>query len=196
MGRTPIHMSVIISSTQDSRFAKPKTFHSIPAVSKATGISLRAVRNAYHSKRTSIRKASGIVYTLEWQEPFIPKDPRECYYCRKTLTVKEKSTWFHMERDDIKELPMGLQDPGPLRGPMTFTSLYLASKITGISDCVLRDACKKTNKKVTKRKGEFARYKIDWFGVCHRCDPSPPTKSKGVVKGYVIPRWDINELFS
>ena len=93
MERTPIHMSVIVSSTQDSRFVKPKTFHSIPAAeSKATGISLRAVRNAYHSKRTSIRKASGKVYTLEWQEPFIPKDHRECYHCHKTPTVNEKST--------------------------------------------------------------------------------------------------------
>ena len=73
-------MSVIISSTQDSRFVIPKPFHSIPAVSKATGISLRAVRNAYHSKRTSIRKASGEVYTLKWMEPFIPKDPRQCYH--------------------------------------------------------------------------------------------------------------------
>ena len=125
MGRIPIHMSVIISSTQDSRFVKPKTFHNIPAVSKETGISLRAVRKAYHSKRTFIRKASDKVYTLEWQEPFIPKGPRECYHCRKTLTVKEKSTWFHMERDDIKELPMGPQNPGPLQGPMTFTSLYV-----------------------------------------------------------------------
>ena len=123
IGRISIHMSVIISSTQDSRFVKPKTFHSIPAISKVTGISLRAVRNGYHSKRTSTRKASSKVYTIEWQEPFIPKDPRECYHCCKTLTVKEKSTWFHMERDDIKELPM------------TFTFLYVASKITGISDC-------------------------------------------------------------
>ena len=88
-----------------------------------------------------------------------------------------------MERGDIKELPL------------TFTSLYVASKLTGISDCALRNTCEKTNKKVTKRKGEFTRYKIDWFGVWHRCDPSPPTKSKGVVEGYVIPRWDINELF-
>ena len=102
MGRTPVHMSVIISSAQDSRFVKPKPFHSILAVSKAAGISLRAVRNAYHSKRTSIRNASGEVYTLKWQEPLILKDPRECYHCRKTPTVKEKSTWFHMERDDIK----------------------------------------------------------------------------------------------
>ena len=80
MGRPSIAIAVIVSSTQDSRFVKSRTFHSIPEVSKATGISVRAVRNAYHSKRTSIRKASGEVYTLEWQEPFIPKDPRECYY--------------------------------------------------------------------------------------------------------------------
>ena len=162
MGRPSIAIAVIISSTQDSGFVRRRTFCSIPEVSEATGISLRAVRNAYHSKRTSIRKASGKVYTLKWQEPFIPKDHRDCYHCHKTLTVKEKSTWFHMERDDIKELSM------------TFTSLYLASKVTGISDCALRNAFEKTNKKVTKRKGEFARYKIDWFGVCHRCDPSPP----------------------
>ena len=65
MGRLPINMSVIISSTQDSRFAEPRNFRSIPAVSEATGISLRAVRNAYHSGRTSIKKASGKVYTLK-----------------------------------------------------------------------------------------------------------------------------------
>ena len=65
MERLPINMSVIISSTQDSRFAEPRNFCSIPAVSKATGISLRAVRNAYNSGRTSIKKACGEVYTLK-----------------------------------------------------------------------------------------------------------------------------------
>ena len=115
--------------------------------------------------------------------PFIPKNLRECCYYHKTLTVKDRSTWFHIERKDIKELPI-----------MAFTSLHVASKITGISDCVLRNACEKTNKKVTKRKGEFARYKIDWFNICRQCDPSPPMKSRGVVEGYVMPiwSWDIN----
>ena len=81
MGRTPIDISVIVSSTEDSRFVKTKSFCSIPAISKAIGISLRAVRNAYHSKRTSIRKASGEVYTLDWKELVYLKDPRECYHC-------------------------------------------------------------------------------------------------------------------
>ena len=65
-----------------------------------------------------------------------------------------------MEREDIKG------------GPMTFTSLYAASKVTGISDCALKNACEKTNKKITQRKGESARYKISWFNICHECDPS------------------------
>ena len=116
MERPPIDMSVIISSTQDSRFVTPRNFRSIPAVLKATGISLRAVRNAYHSKRTSIKKASGEVYTLKWMELVTPIDTSKCCYCHNALTVKDRSTWFHIERKDIKQYPM------------TFTSLYAGFK--------------------------------------------------------------------
>ena len=66
------------------------------------GISLRAARNAYHSGRTSIRKASGEVYSLEWGIPVAPIDTSKCYYCRRDPTVKDLSTWFHMKRKDIK----------------------------------------------------------------------------------------------
>ena len=52
MGRPPINISVLVNSTQDNRFAKGKRFFNIPAVLKVTGISLKAVRNAYHSGRT------------------------------------------------------------------------------------------------------------------------------------------------
>ena len=183
IGRPPINMSVLVSSTQDSRFVEGMRFFSIWRVSEDTGISLRSVRNAYHSKRTSIRKASGEVYTLEWERPVAPIDTRECYHCHKALTVKDRSTWFHMEGKDIK------------KAPVTFTSLYVASKVTGISNNALRNACEKNNKKITQRKGEFAWYQIEWYNICHRCDPSPPKKSRGVVESYVIPRWDINELF-
>ena len=57
MGRPPINISVLVSATQDSRFVKPMRFFSIRRVSEDIGISLRPVRNAYHSGRTSIRKA-------------------------------------------------------------------------------------------------------------------------------------------
>ena len=83
-----------------------------------------------------------------------------------------------MERKDIKQYPM------------TFTSLYAASKVTGISNNALRNACEKNNKKITRRKGEFARYEIKWYNICRQCVPSPPKKSKGVVKSYVMPRWN------
>ena len=174
-------MSVIISSTQDSRFAKPRNLHSIPAVSKATGISLRAVRNAYHSGRTSIKKASGEVYTLKWMELVTPIDASKCYYCHRDLTVKDRSSWFHMERKDIKQYAK------------TFTSLYVASKVTGISNNALRNACEKNNKVITRRKGEFAKYEIEWFYICRKFDPSSSKKSKGEVEGYVMPTWNWDE---
>ena len=134
MGRPPVDIRVIVSSTQDSRFVKSKSLCSIPAVSEATGISLRAVRNAYHSKGTSIRKASGEVYILKWYSSMAPIDTGKCYHFHKALTVKDRSAWFDTEREDTKGAPMGSYDPGPLRGSMTFTSLYMASKVTGISN--------------------------------------------------------------
>ena len=171
-------MLVIIRSAQNSRFVTPRNFLSIPAVSKSTGISLKVVRNTYHSKRTSIKKASGEVYTLKWMELVAPIDTSKCCYCHNALTAKDRSTWFHIKRKDIKQYPMA------------FTSLYAASKVTGISNNALRNACETNNKKITRRKGEFAMYQIDWFNICHQCDPSPPKKSKGEVEGYVMPRWD------
>ena len=144
MGRPSINMSVIISSTQDSRFAKPRNFGSIPVVSEATVISLRAVKSAYHSGRTSIKKASGEVYTLKWMVLVTPIDTSKCYYCHRDLTVKDRSTWFHMERKN-----MGPQGPGrsPIKQyPKTFTSLYVASKVTEISNNPLRNTCEKTIK--------------------------------------------------
>ena len=52
---------------------------------------------------------------------------------------------------------------------------------------------RKTIKKITRRKGEFARYQIEWYDICHQCNPSPPKKSKGEVKGYLMPRWEWDE---
>ena len=55
-------------------------------------------------------------------------DANKCYHCHKGLTVKDRSIWFDMEREDIKGVPM------------TFTSLYMASKVTGISNNAFRNA--------------------------------------------------------
>ena len=114
-------------------------------------------------------------------EQMTPIDTSKCYYCHRDLTVKNRSTWFHMERKDIKQYPK------------TFTSLYAASKVTGISNNALRNAWEKKNKVITRRKGEFTKYEIEWFYICHKCDPSPPKKSKGEVEGYVMPIWSWDE---
>ena len=68
-----------------------------------------------------------------------PVDTSKCYYCHRDLPVKDRSTWFHMERKDIKQYPE------------TFTSLHAASKVTGISNNALRNACEKNNKVITRR---------------------------------------------
>ena len=64
---------------------------------------------------------------------------------------------------------MGQQGPGCSsikQYPKTFASLYQASKVTGISNNALRNACEKNNKVITRRKGEFARYQMNWFNIC------------------------------
>ena len=123
MGRPPINISVLVSSTQDSRFVRPLRFYSIRRLSEDTGISLRAIRNAYHSGKTSNKKSfwrslcSSVGETIDSY-----RYTSKCYYCHNALTVKDRSTWFHMERKDTNQVPM------------TFTSLYVASKVTGISN--------------------------------------------------------------
>ena len=119
---------------------------------------------------------------LEWGKPFTPIDPSKCSYCKKALTFKNRSTWFHMERKDIEG------------APVSFTSLYAASKVTEISRNALRNGCKRNNKKITRRKGDFANYEIEWVDTfCRQCDPDPPKKSKGVIKQYVMPKWSWDE---
>ena len=54
MGRKPIEIEVIITPNEGKKF-RCKT---IPEVSEKTGVSVRAVRNACHSKRQTITRAS------------------------------------------------------------------------------------------------------------------------------------------
>ena len=69
MGRPSIRVKLMITSKDDSRFLKPRTFNSIPDASFATGVTDRGIRAAYHSKQESMRKRSGEVYCLRWEEP-------------------------------------------------------------------------------------------------------------------------------
>ena len=100
MGRPSIRVKLMITSKDDDRFLEPRTFHSIPDASFTTGLTDRGIRAAYHSKRESVRKRSGEVYHLRWEEPdpVRVRPPRtaakECVKCSKTLTLEEKSSLF------------------------------------------------------------------------------------------------------
>ena len=64
MGRPSIRVKLTITSKDDSQFLEPRTFHSIPDASFATGLTDRGIRAAYYSKRESMRKRPGEVYNL------------------------------------------------------------------------------------------------------------------------------------
>ena len=142
MGRPSITVKLMITSKDDNRFLEPRTFNSIPDASFATGLTDRGIRAAYHSKQKSMRKRSGKVYNLEWEEldPIRVRPPRivskECVKCSKILTLEEKSLLFLLDRGNDDE-------------SLQFVSLYWASKVTGISICALRNACEKTNPTIT-----------------------------------------------
>ena len=107
MGRPSIRVKLTITLKDDNQFLEPRTFNCTPDASFATGLTDRRIRAVYHSKRESMRKRSGEVYDLEWKEPdpIRVKPPRtitkECVKCSKTLTLKDKSSWFFMyKRND------------------------------------------------------------------------------------------------
>ena len=134
MGRPSIRVKLTITSNDDDRFLKPRTFNSIPNASLATDLTYRGIRAAYYSCRESMRK--------RWEEPdpIRVKPPRhvakECVKCSKTLTPEDRSSFFSMDRGNSDE-------------SLQFVSLYRASKKTGISICALRNACKKANLTIT-----------------------------------------------
>ena len=135
MGRPPIKIRLVITSKDDNQFTKPRMFYSIPEATAMMGFTDRGIRFTYHSKRDSMRKSSGDVYMLKWLDPIPLRDWKKCSKCSKTLSFKDKNGWFFMHKE------------GDYNNPMYFKSLYPASRKTGISVCVLRNACEKTNER-------------------------------------------------
>ena len=148
MGRPSIRVKLTITLKDDDRFMNPRTFNSIPDASFATGLTDRGIREAYHSNRELMQKKSREVYDLKWEEPYpikpqCVKDPaKKCAKCSKDLTPKNRSLWFFM-----------YQEGDHYERPLTFISLYLASKITSISICALKNARSKANMTITLQRG-------------------------------------------
>ena len=155
MGRKPIEIEVIVTPNEGKKF-RCKT---IPEVSEKTGVSVRAVRNAYYSKRQTITRASdNEKFNLKWLEPYVPPDYKICSNCKEEpLKSEDRSSFFHIIRIDVE---------GQWR---SFTSLHHASRLLGISRNALVNACNKANTTITSMK-ESKKYQIHWTRFCSWCD--------------------------
>ena len=69
---------------------------------------------------------------------YVSKPAKKCNKCSKDLAPEDRSLWFFMD-----------QEGDNYEKPLTFVSLYRASKNTSISICALRNACKKANMTIT-----------------------------------------------
>ena len=112
-----------------------------------------------------MRIKSGEVYNFKWEEPDPirvrpPRTPsKNCVKCSKNLTPDDRSSFFLLDRGNDDE-------------SLQFVSIYRASKVTGISICALRNACKKANMTITRRSGGFIeKFEVYWTSVCFDCCP-------------------------
>ena len=127
-----------------------KFFKSFPEAERGLGFSEVGVRKAYYAKRDRIGE-----YRLEWLKP----EPRpeeiferlkkqfctlNCIYCNEKFERKD--------RVDYCFSILILESNGHLALDQIFTSLYQASKETGLSLCFLINAAEKGNFKITRRK--------------------------------------------
>ena len=115
-----------------------KYFKSFPEAARELGFSEVGVRKAYYAKRDRIGE-----YRLEWLKPeATPEEIFErlnkkfgtsnCIYCNQKLERKD--------RVDYCFSILILESNGHLAGDQIFTSLYEASKETGLSLCSLINA--------------------------------------------------------
>ena len=162
-GRPAIRVKLTITSNDDDRFSSSRTFESILDALMATGLTGRGIRMTYNSGRESMQKRSGTIYYFKWEEPdpipvTIPRTPlKECKSCSKILTFEDRSSFLRID------LGYGMEDT------YIFTSIHQASRETGISICTLRNACKKVNTSITKRKEGMQTYRLFWPGKCESC---------------------------
>ena len=142
-----------------------KYFKSFPEAARELGFSEVGVRKAYYAKRDRIGE-----YKLEWLEPKpTPEEIYEklkktfcdsgCTYCNEELKTEDRVDGFLMLIPDSS---------GHLAGSRTFTSLYQASKETGLSLCSLINAAEKGNFKITRRRDK-KEFLFSWGCIHKHC---------------------------
>ena len=146
MGRKGIQMNLKTTSPE----GEVKHFKSIPEAAEGLGFSEVGVRKAYYGNRDRIDE-----YKLEWLKP--EPTPEEIYKRLKKRFCTSNCIYSNekLERKDRVDYCFSiliLENNGNLAGDQIFTSLYQASKETGLSLCSLINAAEKGNFKITRRK--------------------------------------------
>ena len=143
-----------------------KYFKSFPEATRELGFSEVGVRKAYYAKRDRIGQ-----YRLEWLKPeAMPEEIFErlkkkfctsnCIYCNEKLEKKD--------RVDYCFSILILESNGHLARDQIFTSLYEASKETGLSLCSLINAAEQGNFKTTRRKDK-KEFLFAWNSIHKNC---------------------------
>ena len=137
-----------------------------PEAARKLGFSEVESRKAYYAKRDRIGE-----YRLEWLKPEpMPEEIFErlkkkfctsnCIYCNEKLERKD--------RVDYCFSILILESNGHLAGDKIFTSLYQASKETGLSLCSLINAAEKGNFNITRRKDK-KEFLFAWNSIHKNC---------------------------
>ena len=171
-GRKPI----LINLKATAPSGDVKFFNSFPEAAREMGFSEYGVRKAYYSKRNRIGE-----YKLEWLEPILkekkeePKRKRKpkpktkidkikggrainCFICEKPLTGKDR---MDLDSFSFEEL----NDKGKEASTISPSSLYEASKKTGLSLGALRNARDTGNTLLTRRRDK-KKFRVYW-GASH-----------------------------
>ena len=143
-----------------------KYFKSFPEAARELGFSEVGVRKPYYAKRDRIGE-----YQPEWLKP--ESSPEEIFerlkkrFCTlNCIHCNEK-----LERNGRVDYCFSIlisESNGHLAGDQIFTSLYQASKATGLSLCSLINAAEKGNFKITRRKDK-KEFLFSWNSIHKNC---------------------------
>ena len=197
-GRKPI----LINLKATAPSGDVKFFSSFPEAAREMGFSEYGVRKAYYSKRNRTGE-----YKLEWLEPILKEEKEEpkrkrkpkpkpktkidkikgarainCFSCEKPLTGKNRMDFDSFSTQE-------LNDKGKEASTISPSSLYEASKETGLSLGALRNARDTGNTLLTRRRDK--KFRVYWGASHDACFQARKEKRRGEEREKDLAEWRI-----
>ena len=196
-GRKPI----LINLKATAPSGDVKFFSSFPEAAREMRFSEYGVRKAYYSKRNRIGE-----YKLQWLEPILKEEKEEpkhkrkpkpktkidkikekrainCFICEKALTGKDR---MDFDSFSIEEL----NDKGKEASTISPSSLYEASKETGLSLGALRNARDTGNTLLTRRRNK-KKFRVYWGASHDACFQARKEKRREEEREKDLAEWRI-----